>query len=67
MGDQAERVRSQGDLRILTLEGSGYEMGRQHGEALREEIRPGVLPLFGNFTEFDSSLRTLPEAPIADG
>ena len=36
MGDGAERVRVQGGLRILTLEGSGYEMGRQHGEALRE-------------------------------
>jgi isopenicillin-N N-acyltransferase-like protein len=62
MGDQAERVRFQGDLRILTLEGSGYEMGRQHGEALREEIHRGVLPFFGNYTEFDSHLRELPEA-----
>jgi isopenicillin-N N-acyltransferase-like protein len=59
MGDEAVRVL--GDLRILTLEGSGYEMGRQHGEALREEIHQGVLPFFGNYTEFDSSLRKLPE------
>lgn len=62
MGDAAERVRGQGDLRILTLEGSGYEMGRQHGEALREEIHQGVLPFFGNYTEFDAHLRQLPEA-----
>jgi len=61
MGDGTERVRLQGDLRILTLEGSGYEMGRQHGEALREEIHQGVLPFFGNFTEFDAKLRKLPE------
>ena len=62
MGDAAERVRVQDGLRILTLEGSGYEMGRQHGEALREEIHQGVLPFFGNYTEFDSSMRKLPEA-----
>jgi hypothetical protein len=62
MGSAAERVRVQGGLRILILEGSGYEMGRQHGEALREEIRQGVLPFFGNYTEFDSQLRHLPEA-----
>ena len=62
MGDEAERLKIQDDLRILTLEGSGYEMGRQHGEALREEIHQGVLPFFGNFTEFDSKLRKLPEA-----
>ena len=62
MGDEAEGVRIQGDLRILTLEGSGYEMGRQHGEGLREEIHQGVLPFFGNFTEYDSKLRKLPEA-----
>jgi isopenicillin-N N-acyltransferase-like protein len=61
MGDEAQRVRVLDGLRILALEGSGYEMGRQHGEALREEIRQGVLPLFGNHTEFDSSLRQLPE------
>jgi isopenicillin-N N-acyltransferase-like protein len=48
-------------LRVLVLEGSGYEMGRQHGEALAEEIRQGVLPFFGNYTEFDSRLRQLPE------
>jgi isopenicillin-N N-acyltransferase-like protein len=55
-------VRIQDGLRILALEGSGYEMGRQHGEALREEIRQGVLPFFGNYTEFDSGMRKLPEA-----
>jgi isopenicillin-N N-acyltransferase-like protein len=49
-------------LRILRLEGSGYEMGLQHGESLREEIRKGVLPLFGNFTEFESNVRQLPES-----
>ena len=48
-------------LRILVLGGSGYEMGRQHGEALGEEIRQGVLPLFGNPTEFEPQLRRLPE------
>ena len=62
MGDGTKRLRVEGDLRILTLEGSGYEMGRQHGEALREEIHQGVLPFFGNFTESDSKLRKLPEA-----
>jgi hypothetical protein len=62
MGDDARRLQREGDLRILTLEGSGYEMGRQHGEALREEIHQGVLPSFGNFTESDSKLRKLPEA-----
>lgn len=61
MGDEAGRLRIQGGLRILTVEGSGYEMGRQHGEALREEIQQGVLPFFGNYTEFDDHLRKLPE------
>ena len=62
MGRGAERVRVVEGLRILTLEGSGYQMGRRHGEALREEIEQGVLPFFGNHTEFDSRLRGLPEA-----
>ena len=61
MVDRAERLQILDGLRILVLEGSGYEMGRQHGEALREEIGRGVLPLFGNFTEFDDKLRRLPE------
>ncbi len=61
MGDRAERLQALDGLQILVLEGSGYEMGRQHGEALREEIGQGVLPLFGNFTEFDDKLRRLPE------
>ncbi len=61
MGDRAERVQVVDGLRILVLEGSGYQMGRQHGEALREEIGQGVLPLFGNFTEFDNKLRGLPD------
>ncbi len=60
MGDRAERMQVVDGLRILVLEGSGYQMGRQHGEALREEIGQGVLPLFGSFTEFDARLRNLP-------
>ncbi len=61
MGSEAERLRMLDGLRILVLEGSGYEMGSQHGEALGEEIRQGVLPLFGNPTEFEPQLRRLPE------
>jgi isopenicillin-N N-acyltransferase-like protein len=59
MGPTAERVQLLDGLRILTVEGSGYEMGRQHGEALRAQIREGVLPIFGNFTEFEPRLRQL--------
>lgn len=61
MGDRADRMQVVDGLRILVLEGSGYQMGRQHGEALREEIGQGVLPLFGDFAEFDHKLRHLPE------
>lgn len=61
MAGEARRLRMLDGLRILVLEGSGHEMGRQHGEALGEEIRQGVLPLFGNPTEFEPRLRQLPE------
>ena len=38
------------DIKILELEGSPYEMGFQHGEALKEEIKD--IPLqYKNFRD----------------
>ena len=39
-----------GDLSILKLRGSPYEMGYQHGVLLRNEIRKGAVPYFARMT-----------------
>ena len=38
-------------LHVLTLKGSFYEMGRQHGRLLADEIRQGPLPYYRTFIE----------------
>ncbi len=55
--DQPERrsgeawYRRVGDLHLLKLKGSLYEMGRQHGELLRAEIAAGPVPYYRDFAE----------------
>jgi hypothetical protein len=39
-----------GDLSILKLRGSPYEMGCQHGVLLRDEIQNGAVPYFARMT-----------------
>ncbi|MBX3224060.1 MAG: hypothetical protein KF795_26330 [Labilithrix sp.] len=38
-------------LHVLTLKGSFYEMGRQHGRLLADEMRAGPLPYYRSFIE----------------
>lgn len=38
-------------LHVLSLKGSFYEMGRQHGRLLSDEIRQGPLPYYRSFIE----------------
>ena len=38
-------------LRVVSLKGSFYEMGRQHGRLLADEIRVGPLPYYRSFIE----------------
>jgi len=57
MGQENGRLRRFGELSVLSLRGSGYEMGFQHGSLLREEIHLGVVPRFGDYVEFDPQLR----------
>ena len=38
-------------LHVLTLKGSFYEMGRQHGRLLADEVRVGPLPYYRTFIE----------------
>lgn len=40
----AGRLEKRGGLYVLKLKGSAYEMGYQHGQLLREEIRNGAMP-----------------------
>ena len=46
---EAAEVESVNGLRIVRLEGEPYELGRQHGEALREEVRASVSQILGFF------------------
>lgn len=43
-----ERV---GDIHVVRLSGSFYDMGRQHGEALRDVIPHGPLPYFRGYID----------------
>lgn len=38
-------------LNVLKLSGSHYDMGRQHGELLREEVRRGPIPYYRTYLE----------------
>ncbi|RHX85888.1 C45 family peptidase [Leptospira stimsonii] len=49
-----------GQLSILSVQGNSYEMGLQHGRLLRESVRKGVVRYFGNLSETDTRLRSLP-------
>ncbi|MBI2104006.1 MAG: hypothetical protein HYT90_00290 [Candidatus Omnitrophica bacterium] len=42
-------VASDDGLRIVELSGTPYELGRQHGDALREEVRASVAQVLGFF------------------
>ncbi len=44
-------VRRVGDMHVLKVAGSFYDMGRQHGELLRDEVRRGPLPYFRTYVE----------------
>lgn len=62
-GPWKERV---GDLNVLKLVGSPRDMGRQHGEMLRDEVRRGPIPYYRTYLERmmgRSGLGTL--APLA--
>ncbi len=43
-----ERV---GALNVLTVRGSFYEMGHQHGQLLREQVHEGPVPYFRSYVE----------------
>ena len=38
-------------LHVLKLKGSFYEMGRQHGELLKDVIPHGSLPYYGHYVD----------------
>ena len=40
---------TQDGVRVVYLSGTPYDMGRQHGEALRSEVRAGVSKILGYF------------------
>ncbi len=44
---QAEEVEYQNGLRLVRLSGTPYELGRQHGEALRQQVRASVSRVLG--------------------
>ena len=46
---EAGQVEERGGLRIVHLSGSPYELGRQHGEILREAVQASVRVLLGYF------------------
>jgi len=47
-----EAAKSQDALRVVRLSGTPYELGRQHGEALREEVRASVSQVLGYFRSY---------------
>jgi tetratricopeptide (TPR) repeat protein len=54
-----------GSLRVLSLQGSFREMGRQHGALLAEDVKTGPIPYYADFVEkmFSRSLGSL--GPVA--
>lgn len=48
----AAQVERRDGLTIVYLSGTPYEMGRQHGEALREEVRTSVARVLGYFRRY---------------
>lgn len=57
MGQENGRLRRFGEISVLSLRGSGYDMGFQHGSLLRDEVRSGVVPRFGDYVESDAQMR----------
>lgn len=51
-------------LHVLKVQGSFYEMGRQHGELLREWVGQGPLPYYRTYLE--RLVRTARMGPLAD-
>lgn len=49
---EAAQVESVGGVRVVHLSGTPYELGRQHGEALREEVRASVRQVLGYFRRY---------------
>ena len=49
---EAAQVEDHDGLRVVYLSGSPYELGRQHGEALREEVRESVSQVLGYFRHY---------------
>ncbi|MBI2884939.1 MAG: hypothetical protein HYY15_02070 [Candidatus Omnitrophica bacterium] len=49
---EAAHVEYQEELPIVFLEGSPYELGRQHGELLREEVRQCVAQVLSYFRRY---------------
>ena len=48
----AAEVELRDGLRVLRISGTPYELGRQHGEALREEIRASIDRVLGYFRRY---------------
>ncbi len=48
----AGRLEEREGLRIVYLEGEPYELGRQHGELLREPVRQAVAQVLGYFRRY---------------
>lgn len=44
-------LRRVGGVRVLSVEGSFYDMGRQHGALLRDEIPRGPIPYYRHFVQ----------------
>jgi hypothetical protein len=49
---EAARVEAHETIRVVHLSGSPYEVGRQHGELLREEVRASVSQVLGYFRHY---------------
>ncbi len=49
---EAGQVEYEGDLPIVHLTGTPYELGRQHGELLREQVRGSVTQVLGYFRHY---------------
>ena len=52
LGAEAARVEEIDGLRVVRLSGTPYELGRQHGEALRDEVRAAVGQVLGYFRSY---------------
>ena len=49
---EAAQIEEVEGLRVVRLSGSPYELGRQHGELLREEVRGAVAQVLGYFRRY---------------